>query len=50
MLIGFFLRRIVTVTLCAGSFWLGVKADRLFTATPAAAPAAAACEVPSDGN
>ncbi len=30
MLIGFFLRRIVTVTLCAAAFWAGVKADHLF--------------------
>jgi hypothetical protein len=43
MLIGFFLRRIVTVTLCAGSFWLGIKADRLITAKPVAAPVAAEC-------
>ena len=50
MLIGFFLRRIVTVTLCAGSFWLGMKTDRLFSATPAAAPTAATCEAPANGN
>ncbi len=43
MLIGFFLRRIVTVTLCAGSFWLGIKADRLIAAKPVAAPMAADC-------
>ena len=51
MLIGFFLRRIVTVTLCAGSFWLGIKADGLITAKPAAVSAAADCtaEAP-DGN
>lgn len=49
MLIGFFLRRIVTVTLCAGSFWLGMKTDRLIAAQPAA-PVAAACEVPADGQ
>jgi hypothetical protein len=30
MLIGFFLRRFVTVTLCAAAFWAGVKADSLF--------------------
>lgn len=36
MLIGFFLRRIVTATLCAGSFWLGMKTDRLIAAQPAA--------------
>jgi hypothetical protein len=28
MLIGFLLRRAVTLLLCAGSFWLGLKADR----------------------
>ncbi|MCA0273291.1 MAG: hypothetical protein LCH69_14695 [Proteobacteria bacterium] len=50
MLIGFFLRRIVTVTLCAGSFWLGMKTDRLIAAQPAAAPVAAECEVPADGQ
>lgn len=43
MLIGFVLRRIVTLALCAGSFWLGIKADRLFTARPLAAPGAAEC-------
>ena len=49
MLIGFFLRRIVTVTLCAGSFWLGLKTDQLVRAEPA--PAAADCaEAPADGN
>ncbi len=50
MLIGFFLRRIVTVTLCAGSFWLGIKTDRLFTANPAAAPVAADCGGGIDGH
>lgn len=50
MFVGFFLRRIVTVTFCAGSFWLGMKADRLITATPAAAPVAADCEAPADGQ
>ena len=49
MLIGFVLRRIVTVTLCAGSFWLGMKTDRLIAAQPAA-PLAAECEVPADGQ
>lgn len=49
MLIGFFLRRIITVTLCAGSFWLGLKADRLITAKPAAATVAAECPEVSDG-
>lgn len=29
MMVGFFLRRFVTVLLCAGSFWLGLKADRV---------------------
>jgi hypothetical protein len=50
MLIGFFLRRIVTLTLCAASFWLGIKADRLFTPKPVAAPAAAECPEVTDGN
>lgn len=53
MLIGFFLRRIVTVTLCAGSFWLGMKTDRLIAAqpaTPATVQPAAECEVPADGQ
>lgn len=48
MLVGFFLRRIFTVTFCAGSFWLGMKADRLMTAKPAAATVAADCEVPAN--
>ena len=30
MLVGFFLRRIVTVLLCAAAFWAGVKADKIF--------------------
>lgn len=30
MLVGFFLRRIVTVLLCAAAFWAGAKADQLF--------------------
>ncbi|MCV2867783.1 hypothetical protein OEW28_04010 [Defluviimonas sp. WL0002] len=46
MLIGFFLRRIVTFTLCAGAFWLGVKTDQLIQP----APAAAACEEASNGH
>lgn len=53
MLIGFFLRRIVTVTLCAGSFWLGIKTDRLIAAQPAATATnsvAAECKVPADGQ
>lgn len=49
MLVGFFLRRIVTVTLCAGSFWLGMKTDRLIAAQPAA-PLASECKVPADGQ
>lgn len=36
MFIGFFLRRIVTVTLCAGAFWAGIKADNLFASGPRA--------------
>lgn len=32
MVIGFFLRRLVTVALCAGAFWAGVKADNLLAA------------------
>lgn len=49
MLIGFLLRRAITLLLCAGSFWLGLKADALVEPDPAAAPAAAACpEVPDD--
>lgn len=53
MLIGFFLRRIVTVTFCAGSFWLGMKTDRLVAAQPAATATksvVADCEVPADGQ
>lgn len=46
MLIGFFLRRIVTLTLCAGAFWLGMKTDRVLYAQPAAFP----CEEPANGN
>jgi hypothetical protein len=30
MVFGFFLRRIVTVALCAGTFWLGMKTDAIF--------------------
>ena len=48
MLIGFFLRRIVTVMLCAAAFWAGVKADNLFAA---GVPAPAAdCAGGTDGN
>lgn len=37
MFVGFFLRRIVTVLLCGGAFWLGMKTDRALTpAVPAA--------------
>lgn len=50
MLIGFFLRRIVTVTLCAASFWLGVKTDRLIQPRPAAATVAADCPEAAGGN
>ncbi|HPE25109.1 hypothetical protein [Albidovulum sp.] len=46
MLIGFFLRRIVTFALCAGAFWLGMKTDRMIQVAPTAAP----CEEASDGN
>ena len=50
MLIGFFLRRIVTLTLCAGAFWLGMKTDRLLVPKSAATPAAADCPEVKDGN
>jgi len=50
MLIGFFLRRIVTVTLCAGAFWLGFKTDQMVRYDPAAASAAADCPGVDDGN
>ena len=50
MLIGFFLRRIVTLTLCAGAFWLGMKTDRLFETKPAAATVAADCPEVGDGT
>ena len=49
-MIFFMLRRTTTILLCAGSFWLGIKADRLFTANPAAAPVAADCGETTDGN
>ncbi|MCB2134451.1 MAG: hypothetical protein KDE08_00665 [Rhodobacteraceae bacterium] len=49
MLIGFFLRRIVTVMLCAGAFWLGMKTDRLIQPKAAAAPATTACPEVDDG-
>ncbi|MCV2864027.1 hypothetical protein [Defluviimonas sp. WL0075] len=44
MLIGFFLRRIVTLTLCAGAFWLGMKTDRVLSAP------VVPCEEPANGN
>lgn len=46
MLVGFFLRRVVTLALCAGSFWLGLKADGLVrtAAAPVTCP-----EVPDGG-
>lgn len=49
MLIGFLLRRAVTLLLCAGSFWLGLKADSLVRPDPAAAATAACPEVSDDG-
>jgi hypothetical protein len=50
MMIGFFLRRIVTVALCGGSFWLGMKTDRLFTPPLAASVAGADCAGVTNGN
>ncbi|MEZ5777815.1 MAG: hypothetical protein R3E44_05585 [Paracoccaceae bacterium] len=50
MLIGFFMRRIVTLSLCAGAFWLGMKTDRLFAAKPAAATVAADCPEAKNGD
>ena len=50
MLIGFSLRRIITLALCAGSFWLGVKTDRLIQPKPAAVQAAADCPEAANGN
>lgn len=50
MLVGFFLRRIVTLSLCAGAFWLGLKADQMVRPEPAAAAAAADCPEPADGR
>lgn len=49
MLIGFLMRRVVTLSLCAAAFWLGIRTDRLFTPTSVAAPAAADCPVARDG-
>lgn len=50
MLIGFLLRRTITLLLCAGSFWLGLKADALVEPEPAAAPATAPCAEAPDGT
>ncbi len=50
MLIGFFLRRIITLALCAGSFWLGMKTDRFIVPKPAAATVAADCPEVTNGN
>ncbi|WP_291335917.1 hypothetical protein [Albidovulum sp.] len=50
MLVGFLLRRTVTLALCAGSFWLGLKADRMVRPPPAAAPAAAHCPEAEGGG
>ena len=49
MLFVFFLRRIVTISLCAGAFLLGMKTERMIEPKPAAAPAAAECPEPADG-
>lgn len=49
MLVGFLLRRIVTVVLCAGSFWLGLKADRLVRPDCASATATTRCPELLDG-
>ncbi len=46
MLIGFFLRRIVTLSLCAGAFWLGMKTDQAIRQPPPAA----LCEEAPDGT
>jgi hypothetical protein len=50
MLIGFFLRRIITLALCAGAFWLGMKTDRILVPKPAATSVAADCPEVPDGN
>ncbi|SPH16632.1 hypothetical protein DEA8626_00142 [Defluviimonas aquaemixtae] len=50
MLFGFFIRRIVTVTVCAASFWLGMKTERLIEPKPAAAKVAADCPEAPNGN
>lgn len=49
MFFGFFLRRIVTVTLCGLAFWAGMRTERLIIRSPAAATAAAACSA-KDGD
>lgn len=46
----FFLRRIVTVTLCAGSFWAGMKADGLWHSTAVPTGTAAVSCAPANGN
>ncbi len=46
MFVGFFLRRIVTVALCAAAFWGGVKADALFASAPGAHAQGAGCGQP----
>ena len=50
MLVGFFLRRIVTLTLCAGAFWLGLKADELFVPRVPPASATPDCRNMPDGQ
>ncbi|MCB2129923.1 MAG: hypothetical protein KDE03_12795 [Rhodobacteraceae bacterium] len=50
MLIGFFLRRIITFALCAGAFWLGMKTDRILVPKPVAATVAADCAELPDAN
>jgi len=50
MFIGFFLRRIVTVSLCAGAFVMGMKAERMIEPKPAAANPAAECPEAPDGT
>jgi len=47
MLIGFFLRRIVTVSLCAAAFLAGAKADHLFAS---GTQAGGNCASVQDGN
>ncbi len=48
MFVGFFLRRFVTVLLCAGSFWAGIKTDALFAS--GGTTAGSLCPETSDGN